>query len=75
MIELDGFDYHSDMWSLEQDDARSRDVARLGLVLIRFTGRQVRTGSFVGEVLAVIAAHPGATRLVPRGAGPFTLSR
>ena len=75
VIELDGFDYHSDMWSLEQDDARSRDVARLGLVLIRFTGRQVRTGSFVGEVLAVIAAHPGATRLVPRGAGPFTLSR
>lgn len=75
IVELDGFDYHSDMWSLEQDDSRSRDVARLGLTLIRFTGRQVRSGRFVAEVLAVVAAHPHATRLIPRGPGPFSLSR
>ena len=27
------------------------------------------------EDVAVVAAHPHATRLIPRGPGPFSLSR
>ena len=62
VVELDGYEYHSDMWSFDQDCSRDRELARLGYTSIRFTANNVRSGRIVDEVRRVLAAHPGAAR-------------
>ena len=62
VVELDGYEYHSDMWSFDQDRSRNRELARLGYTSIRFTANNVRSGRIVDEVRRVLAAHPGAAR-------------
>ena len=63
VVELDGYEYHSDMWSFDQDRSRDRELARLGYTSIRFTANNVRSGRIVDEVRRVLAAHPGAARV------------
>ncbi len=63
VVELDGYEYHSDMWSFDQDRSRNRELARLGYTSIRFTANNVRSGRIVDEVRRVLAAHPGAARV------------
>lgn len=63
VVELDGYEYHSDMWSFDQDCSRDRELARLGYTSIRFTANNVRSGRIVDEVRRVLAAHPGAARV------------
>ena len=63
VVELDGYEYHSDMWSFDQDRSRDRELARLGSTSIRFTANNVRSGRIVDEVRRVLAAHPGAARV------------
>ena len=63
VVELDGYEYHSDMWSFNQDRSRDRELARLGYTSIRFTANNVRSGRIVDEVRRVLAAHPGAARV------------
>ena len=63
VVELDGYEYHSDMWAFDQDRSRDRELARLGYTSIRFTANNVRSGRIVDEVRRVLAAHPGAARV------------
>ena len=63
VVELDGYEYHSDMWSFDQDRSRDRELARLGYTSIRFTANNVRSGRIIDEVRRVLAAHPGAARV------------
>ena len=62
VVELDGYEYHSDMWAFDHDRSRDRELARLGYTSIRFTANNVRSGRIVDEVRRVLAAHPGAAR-------------
>ena len=62
VVELDGYDYHSDRWTFEKDRRRDRELVRQGYRVLRFTSNEVRSGRIVGEVAAVLAAHPGAGR-------------
>ena len=63
VVELDGYEYHSDMWSFDQDRSRDRELARLGYTSIRFTANNVRSGRIVDEGRRVLAAHLGAARV------------
>ena len=63
VVELDGYEYHSDMWAFDQDRSRDRELARLGYTSIRFTANNVRSGRIIDEVRRVLAAHPGAARV------------
>jgi very-short-patch-repair endonuclease len=40
--EVDGYDFHSTLPRVERDHRKDHDVRELGVLLLRFTGRQVR---------------------------------
>lgn len=57
VIELDGYGYHSDLWTFEHDRRRDRELVRQGYTVLRFTANEVRSGRIVGEVAGVLRAR------------------
>jgi len=60
VVELDGYEYHSDMWTFDHDRARDRELTRQGYTVVRFTANNVRSGRIVDDVRRVLTAHPSA---------------
>ena len=58
VVELDGFTFHSDPWTFDQDRRRDRELVRRGYTVVRFTSNDVRSGKIVTEVRRIIAARP-----------------
>jgi len=58
VIELDGYEFHSDRWSFHHDRERDRELVRQGYTPIRFTSNNVRSGRIVTDVQRILSAHP-----------------
>ena len=58
VIELDGYDVHSDRWSFHHDRERDRELVRQGYTPIRFTSNNVRLGRIVTDVQRILSTHP-----------------
>ena len=58
VVELDGFTFHSDPWTFDQDRRRDRELVRRGYTVVRFTSNDVRSGKIVTEVHRIVAARP-----------------
>jgi len=58
VIELDGYEFHSDRWSFHHDRERDRELVRQGYTPIRFTSNNVRSGSIVTDVQRILSTHP-----------------
>lgn len=63
VVELDGYEYHSDMWTFDHDRARDRELTQQGYTVVRFTANNVRSGRIVDDVRRVLAAHPSAAMM------------
>lgn len=68
VIEVDGYDWHSDPVQFERDRARDRELVRLGFVVIRASYRQVTTDldAVILAILAVVRRREHHWRAVHR---------
>ena len=58
VIELDGYEFHSDRWPFHHDRERDRELVRQGYTPIRFTSNNVRSGKIVTDVQRILSTHP-----------------
>ncbi|WP_244963347.1 DUF559 domain-containing protein [Actinomyces trachealis] len=54
-IKLDGFEFYSDPWTVNNDRRRDRELAYQGYTVLRFTSNDVRSGKIVREVARGLA--------------------
>lgn len=66
VVELDGYEFHSDLWAFQEDRRRDRELVRQGYTAVRFVANNVRSGRIVEEVRRIVAARPAPGRAAPR---------